>query len=42
MKLLGYTYDENNKCYYIDGHERVDVVEDRTDRFLVGYFALER
>jgi hypothetical protein len=42
LQLMGYKYDENRRCYYTDGHEREDVVEDRNKRFLVQYFKLER
>ena len=42
MILLGYKYSENMKCYYTDGHERPDVVEDRNNRFLIEYFRLEK
>ena len=38
---MGYTYDYNKRCYYTDGHERDDVVDDRDNRFLDSYFALE-
>ena len=41
MKDLGYTYDENKRTYYTDGHERQDVVEDRDNRFLKEYFNYE-
>jgi hypothetical protein len=29
MKYLGYTYDRVKKSFYVDGHERPDVVEER-------------
>ncbi len=39
---MGYKYDEDRLCYYTDGHEREDVVDDRNKRFLLQYFKLER
>ena len=39
---LGYKYSENKRCYYTDGHEREDVVNDRENRFLIDYFKMER
>jgi hypothetical protein len=39
---MGYKYDENCRCYYIDGHEQEDVVKDCNKRFIVEYFKLER
>ena len=41
IKDLGFHYDVNKRCYYTDGHERSDVVEDREDRFLDSYFNYE-
>jgi hypothetical protein len=29
MHYLGYTYDRVKKSFYVDGHERPDVVEER-------------
>jgi hypothetical protein len=42
LQLMGYKYDKNCRCYYTDGHEQEDVVEDHDKRFLVQYFKLER
>ena len=41
MTDLGYSYDENKKCYYTDGHERPDVVKYRNEKFLLQYFKHE-
>ena len=41
MHHLGLSYDENRRCYYTDGHERPDVVDDRDNRFLDVYFNYE-
>ena len=38
---MGYSYDENRKCYYTDGHERPDVVKYRNEKFLNKYFNYE-
>lgn len=38
----GYKYNENKRCYYTDGHERQDVVNDRNIRFLPAYFNYEK
>ena len=38
---LGYKYEENKRSYYTDGHEREDLIQDRNEIFLVGYFAAE-
>ena len=37
---LCYNYNKNKWCYYTDGHERKDVVQDWSNRFLIEY--LER
>jgi hypothetical protein len=42
LQLMGYKYDENRRCYYTDGHEREDVVDDHNKQFLLQYFKLER
>ena len=42
MTDMGYTYDENKKCYYTDGHERPDVVKYRNENFLLQYFKYEQ
>ena len=34
MKYLAYNYEESKCCYYIDEHERDDIVKDRGNRFL--------
>ena len=31
MKRLGMRYDTNKKTYYVDGHERTDVVQSRKE-----------
>ena len=41
MKHLGYKYNGHKKKYYTDGHERPDVVDDRNNIFLEGYFEAE-
>lgn len=40
LRLLGFSYDENSKCYYTDGHEREDNVADRMS-FIPKYMELE-
>jgi len=40
MKFLGFTYQEKRKSYYVDGHERSDVIADRNKfcrRYLTEY-----
>ena len=40
MHLLGYSYDTRKKSFYVDGHERADVVSYRYDfckRYLTEY-----
>ena len=37
----GFNYNENKRRYYIDVHQRKDVVRDRNDRFLVDGFKAE-
>jgi hypothetical protein len=40
MRLLGFHYDARKKSFYVDGHEREDVVADRTSfckRYLTEY-----
>jgi hypothetical protein len=40
LHLLGFSYCENKKCYYTDGHERVDNVRYRLE-FIKRYFIFE-
>jgi hypothetical protein len=40
MKRLGMRYDTNKKTYYVDGHERTDVIQSRKEfckRYLDDY-----
>ncbi len=41
LQLMGYKYDENRRCYYTDGHEQQDAVDDRNKWFLVQNFKHE-
>ncbi len=40
LRLLGFRYCENKKCYYTDGHERADNVRYRI-QFIKKYFEYE-
>jgi hypothetical protein len=40
LRLLGFSYCENKKCYYTDGHERADNVRYRI-QFIKKYFEYE-
>jgi hypothetical protein len=42
LQLMGYNYDKNCCCYYTDGHEQEDFMEDHNKQFFVEYFKLER
>jgi hypothetical protein len=37
MHYLGYTYDRAKKSFYVDGHERPDVVEERKNFCKISY-----
>lgn len=39
--VLGFSYDENKKTYYSDGHEREDVVK-YCNEFILKYMEAER
>ena len=41
LQSYGFTYSDQKKCYFTDGHEREDVVKDRNNRFLLNYFRYE-
>jgi hypothetical protein len=38
LQLMGYKNDNNHYCYYTDGHEQQDAVDDHNKWFLVQYF----
>ena len=38
---LGFSYEKNTKSYYIDRHEREDVIKDRNTLFLGSYYLYE-
>ena len=42
LKMFGFDYSEQKKCYFTDGHEREDIKLDRNERFLLDYFKKER